>query len=119
MTDLDHIARAWTNLATARGQGDASWLAPNIEVLRCGNWDERGKILDIFSGPDSVVTWLARTPKGTTFTLISSAAVDDDGSACVRYRITIEDFVNEGEWRFKLNPAGQLVWLWHQADELS
>ena len=44
--------------------------------------------------------------------------VSGDGVGLCRYTLTVDDFVNGGEWRFRLADDGRIVWLAHRPDSL-
>jgi hypothetical protein len=122
-TALEAHAKAGQRLVdalNARGEPATAEAAisPGVRLERFGFGPRQGQLVQIIEGIGPVTAWLQLTPDGTSFALAEAPLVDDEGVATVRYRLTHEDFVNGGEWRWKLADDGRITWLQHLPNDL-
>lgn len=126
---LDQALARWVDAMSSRGDREITEAAVHATVVveRCGSGAHQGEVVERFEGLDAVAAWLARTPEGTTFQVISRVVhvwVSPPGGGTARrvaecrYRVRVDDFDNEGTWRFVLSPDGRLAWLEHAPDDL-
>jgi hypothetical protein len=91
-------------------------LSPDARIHRYGIFERRDEVVDCFTDPEQHLAWLARSPEGTVFSLLSVEPTQEGFEA--RYRIEVEDFVNEGSWTLRLSEDGRIAELHHRADAI-
>ncbi len=93
-------------------------IADDVQVLRHGNYDARGQVVERFEGGDEVVEWFSRCPPRIRFELVSGPRPGEGDLWLARYAIMVDDFRGGGELRFQIDEEHRIAWLEHVPDEL-
>lgn len=108
-------------LAALNNRGEplavAEALSADAEVLRHGWGADREVVKERIVGHEAISVWLRRSPVHTVFSARPPARSEAGGWA-VRYEVRVEDFCNQGSWRFWLDGDGRIRRLEHLPDEL-
>ncbi len=94
-------------------------VSDDVVVLRHGNYDSRGEVVEQFEGGEQVVEWFSRCPPRIRFELVSGPRAGDADQWIARYAIMVDDFRGGGELRFRIDEQPRIVWLEHVPDELA
>ncbi len=93
-------------------------MADDAEVLRFGWDDRRGVLGERFRGHDEIAAWCGRSPREVRFDLAEPPVPGPDDTWIARYRISLGDFRNHGNWQLRLADDGRIARLEHQPEDL-
>ncbi len=119
METIENALEAWLNALNARGVPNLLRKAASddVTVERFGFGAHRGELRERITGIEAVSKWMALTPKGTVFSLTTSATPLGEQWQ-VEYKLEIQDFVGGGKWLLELDPNGLVAILAHHPNEL-
>ncbi|HAN32822.1 MAG TPA: hypothetical protein DCQ06_14605 [Myxococcales bacterium] len=89
----------------------------SIVIERMGVFSQQGQLVETFVGVDAVGSWLARTPAGIEFRVVS-AEVADSPTWRVRYAYSVpkEGYHHAGTWLLRLGTDDKITWMQHNPD---
>ena len=113
----------WIDALNVRGERTvlAAAFQADASVARKGFGSKTGQLVEVIEGLENVSEWMGLLPSGITFECVGpvEVAADSEGEvALVRYRLSVDDFVGGGSWRFRLGDDGLVGWLEHQPDRI-
>ncbi len=94
-------------------------VSEDVEILRHGNDEWRGQVVEQFHGVDEAVEWFSRCPPRIHFEMVSGPKSGEDGLWTARYCLQVDDFRGGGELRYRVDDHQHICWLEHVPDELA